>query len=161
MNKYSCSFGLCLASCTQPKKRRKRRRDKIYCYQSYKIDTSFTKQYVSQIRSVRNIEIEFRKDFTKHLCRWRTICKKVSYYLELCRNVSGRLLKAQSRSKGAEIELQNTKPLPRKKYSFQKRTVFGSSQLEQARAEVALAKLHLSSLKSERHLSELLTIPWN
>jgi membrane fusion protein (multidrug efflux system) len=54
------------------------------------------------------------------------------------------LLKAQAEVKGAEIELQNTKMLADKKLCLKTNKQWLLTKLQQAEAEVSLAKLHLS-----------------
>jgi membrane fusion protein (multidrug efflux system) len=110
------------------KKKKKKKKRQIYCYQSYKIDTSFTKQYVSQIRSVWNIEIRVQKGCYKHL-RDEGQYEIGQLLFRIMLECIRQLLKAQSRSQRRWDWITKYQTLARKKYSFQKRTVFGSSQL--------------------------------
>lgn len=111
------------------------------------MDTSFTKEYVSQIRSVRNIEIHAQeKGFLQNI------------YVDEGQFVkAGQLLfkimpslyeaeaeKAQAEVKAAEIELQNATSLAEKNVISKNEQALAQAKLEQAKAELAMAKVHLS-----------------
>lgn len=137
---------LCLISCTT-KKEEKEEEVKFTVTNPVKIDTSFTKQYVSQIRSVRNIEIRAQeKGYLQNIYVDEGQFVKAGQLL--FRIMPGlyqaELLKAQAEAKGAEIELQNAKTLADKNIVSKNEQALAQAKLEQARAEVALAKLHLS-----------------
>lgn len=141
--------GLCAlfyTSCTSEKKEK----EEIAHYtvtSPLKIDTSFTKEYVSQIKSVRNIEIRAQeKGYLQNI------------YVDEGQNVkAGQLLfkimpklyeaeyqKAQAEVKAEEIELQNAQTLADKKIVSKNELAIAQAKLEQARAEMNMAKLHLS-----------------
>jgi membrane fusion protein (multidrug efflux system) len=150
MNKILVFTGLiallCLTSCTT-KKEEKEEETKFIVTNPIKIDTSFTKQYVSQIRSVRNIEIRAQeKGYLQNI--YVDEGQYVNAGQLLFRIMPGmyqaELLKAQAEAKGAEIELQNAKTLADKNIVSRNEQSLAQAKLEQARAEVALAKLHLS-----------------
>lgn len=137
---------LCLISCTT-KKEAKEEVGKFTVTNPVEIDTSFTKQYVSQIRSVRNIEIRAQeKGYLQNIYVDEGQFVKAGQLL--FRIMPGmyqaELLKAQAEAKGAEIELQNAKTLADKNIVSKNEQALAQAKLEQARAEVALAKLHLS-----------------
>jgi membrane fusion protein (multidrug efflux system) len=137
---------LCLTSCTT-KKQEKEEVVKYNVTNPVIIDTSFTKQYVSQIRSVRNIEIRTQeRGFLQNIYVDEGQFVKAGQLL--FRIMPGLyqadLLKAQAEAKGAEIELQNAKTLADKNIVSKNEQALAQAKLEQARAEVALAKLHLS-----------------
>jgi membrane fusion protein (multidrug efflux system) len=137
---------LSLASCTT-KKEEKEEAVKFSVTNPVKIDTSFTKQYVSQIRSIRNIEIRAQeKGFLQNIYVDEGQFVKAGQVL--FRIMPGlyqaELLKAQAEAKAAEIELQNAKTLADKNIVSKNEQAVAQAKLEQARAEVALAKLHLS-----------------
>jgi membrane fusion protein (multidrug efflux system) len=137
---------LCLISCTT-KKEEKEEEVKFTVTNPVRIDTSFTKQYVSQIRSVRNIEIRAQeKGYLQNIYVDEGQFVKAGQLL--FRIMPGlyqaELLKAQAEAKGAEIELQNAKTLADKNIVSKNEQALAQAKLEQARAEVALAKLHLS-----------------
>ena len=104
---------LCLTSCTS-KKEEKEEAGKFTVTSPLKIDTSFTKEYVSQIRSVRNIEIRAQeKGFLQNIYVDEGQFVKAGQVLFriMPKMYEAELLKAQAEAKAAEIELQNTKTL--------------------------------------------------
>ena len=112
-----------------------------------KIDTSFTKEYVSQIRSVRNIELRAQEkgylqniyvDEGQHVKAGQLLFRIMPKLYE------AELLKAQAEAKAAEIEVQNTKTLSDKNVVSKNELALARAKLDQAKAEVSLAKLHLS-----------------
>ena len=112
-----------------------------------KIDTSFTKEYVSQIRSVRNIELRAQEkgylqniyvDEGQHVKAGQLLFRIMPKMYE------AELLKAQAEAKAAEIEVQNTKMLSDKNVVSKNELALARAKLDQAKAEVSLAKLHLS-----------------
>lgn len=112
-----------------------------------RIDTSFTKQYVSQIKSVRNIEIRAQeKGFLQNIYVDEGQYVKVGQILFriMPKMYEAELLKAQAEMKAAQIELQNTKTLADKNIVSKNEQALAMTKLQQAQAEVALAKLHLS-----------------
>jgi membrane fusion protein (multidrug efflux system) len=137
---------LSLASCTT-KKEEKEEESKFTVTNPVKIDTSFTKQYVSQIKSVRNIEIRAQeKGFLQNIYVDEGQFVKAGQVLFriMPKMYEAELLKAKAEEKAAEIELQNTKNLADKNIVSKSEQAIAQAKLEQARAEVSLAKLHLS-----------------
>ncbi|MDX6191237.1 efflux RND transporter periplasmic adaptor subunit [Flavobacterium sp. Fl-318] len=137
---------LCLTSCTS-KKEEKEEVEKFTVTNPVKIDTSFTKQYVSQIKSVRNIEIRAQeKGFLQNIYVDEGQFVKAGQILFriMPKMYEAELLKAQAEQKAAEIELQNTKTLADKNIVSRNEQAVAMSKLQAAKAEVALAKLHLS-----------------
>ena len=112
-----------------------------------RIDTSFTKQYVSQIKSVRNIEIRaLEKGFLQNIYvdEGQYVKEGQILFRIMPKMYQVELLKAQAELKGAEIELQNTKALADKNIVSKNEQAMAVTKLQQAQAEVSLAKLHLS-----------------
>ncbi|MBW4361526.1 efflux RND transporter periplasmic adaptor subunit [Flavobacterium taihuense] len=137
---------LSLASCTT-KKEEKEEAGTFTVTNPVQIDTSFTKQYVSQIRSVRNIEIRAQeKGYLQNIYVDEGQFVKAGQVLFriMPKMYEAELLKAQAEAKGAEIELQNAKSLADKNIVSKSEQAMAQAKLEQAKAEVALAKLHLS-----------------
>jgi len=137
---------LCLTSCTT-KKEEKEEAGKFTVTNPVRIDTSFTKQYVSQIRSVRNIEIRAQeKGFLQNIYvdEGQFVRAGQVLFKIMPKMYEAELLKAQAEAKGAEIELQNAKSLADKNIVSKSEQAIAQAKLEQAKAEVALAKLHLS-----------------
>lgn len=77
---------VCLTSCTS-KKEEKEEVEKFTVTNPVRIDTSFTKEYVSQIKSVRNIELRAQeKGFLQNIyVDEGQFVKKGNCYLKLCR----------------------------------------------------------------------------
>jgi membrane fusion protein (multidrug efflux system) len=137
---------LCLTSCTT-KKEEKEEVETFVVTNPVKIDTSFTKQYVAQIKSVQNIEIRAQeKGFLQNIYVDEGQFVKAGQVLFriMPKIYEAELLKAQAEAKAAEIELLNTKTLSDKNIVSKSEQAIAQAKLEQTKAEVALAKVHLS-----------------
>ncbi|KQC01985.1 hemolysin D [Pedobacter sp. Hv1] len=150
MKKTLMLAGLCAllahTSCTQ-KKQEKEEVTKYTVTSPLKIDTSFTKEYVSQIRSVRNIEIRAQeKGFLQQIFvdEGQTVKAGQLLFKIMPKMYEAELLKAQAEVKAAEIEMQNTKTLVDKNVVSKNELAMAMAKLDQAKAGVSLAKLHLS-----------------
>lgn len=111
------------------------------------VDTSFTKEYVSQIRSVRNIEIRAQeKGFLQNVYvdEGQYVSAGQLLFKIMPKIYEAELLKAQAEAQAAQIELQNAKMLADKNVVSKSEQAMAQAKLEQAKAEVALAKVHLS-----------------
>lgn len=129
------------------KKEEKEEAGKYVATSPLKIDTSFTKEYVSQIRSVRNIEIRAQeKGFLQNIYVDEGQFVKAGQLLFkiMPKMYEAELLKAEAEAKAAEIELQNATTLVDKNVISKNEQAMAQAKLDQARAEMALAKLHLS-----------------
>ncbi len=137
---------LYLTSCTS-KKEEKEETGKFTVTNPIAIDTSFTKEYVSQIRSIRNIEVRAQeKGFLQNIYvdEGQFVKEGQVLFRIMPKMYEAELLKAQSESKAAEIELLNAKTLADKNIVSKSEQALAQAKLEKARAEVAMAKLHLS-----------------
>lgn len=137
---------LCLASCTS-KKEEKEEASNFTVTNPLRIDTSFTKEYVSQIKSVRNIEIRAQeKGYLQNIYvdEGQSVKAGQLLFRIMPKIYEAELLKAQAEAKASEIELQNAKMLADKNVVSKNEQAMAQAKLEQARAEVSLAKLHLS-----------------
>ena len=137
---------LSLVSCTT-KKQEKVEEDKFTVTNPVRMDTSFTKEYVSQIRSVRNIEIRAQeKGFLQdiYVDEGQYVSAGQLLFRIMPKIYEAELLKAQSEAQAAQIELQNAKMLADKNVVSKSEQAMAQAKLEQAKAEVSLAKLHLS-----------------
>ena len=150
MNKNAIFTGLfallCLISCTT-KKEEKEEAVKFTVTSPAVIDTSFTKEYVSQIHSVRNIEIRAQeKGFLQNIYvdEGQSVKAGQVLFRIMPKMYEAELLKAQSEEKAAEIELLNAKMLADKNVVSKSEQAIAQAKLEQAKAEVSMAKLHLS-----------------
>jgi len=137
---------LCQAAC-KAKTQEKEEESKYAVTSPIRMDTSFTKEYVSQIRSVRNIEIRAQeKGFLQNIYVDEGQFVKAGQVLFriMPKMYEAELLKAQAEGKAAEIELQNAKTLAEKNIVSKNEQAMAQAKLDQANAEIALAKLHLS-----------------
>ncbi|PTS91828.1 efflux RND transporter periplasmic adaptor subunit [Flavobacterium sp. HMWF030] len=137
---------VCLTSCST-KKEEKEEAEKFTATNPVVLDTSFVKEYVSQIKSVRNIEIRAQeKGFLQNIyVDEGQFVKKGQLLFKIMPNMyQAELLKAQAEQKSVEIELQNSKLLADKNIVSKNELSVAQAKLQSAKAEVALAKLHLS-----------------
>lgn len=150
MNKKIMLLGaialLSLVGCST-KKEEKEEVGKFTVTNPVQIDTSFTKEYVSQIRSVRNIEIRAQeRGFLQNIYvdEGQYVAAGQLLFRIMPKMYEAELLKAQAEAQAAEIELQNTKKLADKNVVSKSEQAIAQAKLQGAKAEVALAKLHLS-----------------
>lgn len=112
-----------------------------------KVDTSYTREYVSQIKSVRNIEIRAQeKGYLQDIYVDEGQFVKAGQLLFriMPKIYEAELLKAQAEAKIAGIELQNTRILADRNVVSKNELAMAEARLDQANAEMALAKVHLS-----------------
>jgi membrane fusion protein (multidrug efflux system) len=149
MKRISLFTGIALSlliSCTQ-KKEKKEEVDKFAVTNPVRMDTSFTKEFVSQIRSIRNIELRAQeKGFLQNIYvdEGQFVHAGQLLFRIMPKVYEAELLKAKAEAKSAEIELQNAKTLADKNVVSRNEQALAQAKLEMAKAEVALAKLHLS-----------------
>lgn len=137
---------LCLVSCTTQTEK-KEEAGKFTVTEPVVVDTAFTKEYVSQIRSVRNIELRAQeKGYLQHIYvdEGQFVQQGQLLFRIMPKMYEAELLKAKAEAKAAEIELQNTKTLTAKNIISKNEQAVAQAKLDQANAEMALAKLHLS-----------------
>ena len=137
---------VCLTSCNN-KVAQKEEDGKYTVTNPVSIDTSFTKEYVSQIRSVKNIEIRAQeKGFLQNVYVDEGQFVKAGQVLFriMPKAYQAELLKAQGEADAASIELQNAKTLSDKNIVSKSEQLIAQAKLQQAKAEVEMAKLHLS-----------------
>jgi membrane fusion protein (multidrug efflux system) len=135
-----------LSSCTAQKEK-KEEVIRFTVTSPLRMDTSFTKEYVSQIRSVRNIELRAQeKGYLQNIYVDEGQFVKAGQILfrVMPKLYEAELLKARAEAKAAEIELQNAKTLADKNIVSKNEQAMAQAKLDQANAEIALAKLHLS-----------------
>jgi membrane fusion protein (multidrug efflux system) len=140
------AVALCQLSCTT-KKDTKEEVTRYTVTSPLQKDTSFTKQYVSQIRSVRNIEVRAQeKGYLQNIYvdEGQYVKAGQPLFRIMPKLYEAELLKAQAEARAAEIELQNTKALADKNVISRNEQAVAQAKLDQARAEISLAKLHLS-----------------
>lgn len=150
MKKIVMLSGVCAllyqTGCT-PKKEEKEEVSNYAVTSPIRLDTSFTKEYVSQIKSIRNIEIRAQeKGFLQNIYVDEGQAVKAGQLLFriMPKMYEAEYLKAQAEAKAQEIELQNTRALADKNIVSKNELAVAQAKLDQAKAEMSLAKLHLS-----------------
>ncbi|MEI6408223.1 MAG: efflux RND transporter periplasmic adaptor subunit [Bacteroidota bacterium] len=138
-----------LQSCTNAsaEKEKKEEVTKFIVTSPVTMDTSFTKEYVSQIRSVRNIEVHAQeKGFLQNIyVDEGQFVKSGQLLFKIMPNLyDAELQKADAEVKAAEIELQNATALAEKNVISKNEQALAQAKLEQAKAERSMAKVHLS-----------------
>ncbi|MBI2731684.1 MAG: efflux RND transporter periplasmic adaptor subunit [Sphingobacteriales bacterium] len=112
-----------------------------------RVDTSFTKEYVAQIQSIKNIEVRAQEkgylqsinvDEGRYVHADQVLFKIVPTVYE------AELLKAQAAVKKAELELLNSKILSDKNIVSKSESAIAQAKLDEANADLKLAQLHLS-----------------
>src|SRR6478736_3089436 len=145
---FTCLVGLIYQTGYTPKAEKKEEEEIKYSATSpIHIDTSFEKEYVSQIRSVRNIEIRAQeKGFLEkiYVDEGQFVKAGQTLFRIMPKMYEAELMKAQAEGKAAEIELQNTKLLSDKNVVSKNELAMAQAKLDQANAEIAIAKIHLS-----------------
>lgn len=137
---------LCHTSCTS-KKTEKEEESKYTVTNPVRMDTSFTKEYVAQIRSIRNVELRAQeKGFLQNIYvdEGQFVRAGQTLFKIMPKLYEAELQKAQAEAKAAEIELLNAKTLADKNIVSKNEQALAQAKLEQARAEISLAKTHLS-----------------
>ena len=150
MNRIIMLLGLyalmCFTSC-KPKEEVKEETPKYAVTTPLKVDTTFAKEYVSQIKSVRNIEIRaLEKGYLQQIYvdEGQFVRSGQLLFKIMPKIYEAELLKAVAEAKASDIEFQNTKLLSDKNIVSKNELLMARSKVDQARAEVALAKLYLS-----------------
>ncbi len=142
------SFGAILyaSSCTS-KAEEKEETYKYLVTSPLQVDTSYTKEYVSQIRSVRNIEIRAQeKGFLQNIYvdEGQAVSAGQLLFRIMPKIYEAEYQKAQAEVKAAEIELSNTKALADKNIVSKNELAMAHAKLDQAKAQASLARTHLS-----------------
>lgn len=139
---------LCFASCKSSRKEEEKEGETKYLVTTpVKMDTSVTKEYVSQIRSFRNIELRAQeKGYLQNIyVDEGQFVKEGQLLFKIMPKVyEAELEKAQAEAQAAEIELQNTKSLADKNVVSKNELAMAQANLAKAKAELSLAKVHLA-----------------
>ncbi|HRK53782.1 MAG TPA: efflux RND transporter periplasmic adaptor subunit [Cyclobacteriaceae bacterium] len=153
MNKIALLISLCtlvcLANCTSSKEAS----DDIGKYEITSpivIDTSFTREYVTQIQSLQNIELRaMTKGFIQsiNVDEGQSVKSGQVLFTIMPKEYEAELEKAKAEANTAELEWLNTKTLAEKSIVSQTELAIAQAKLDQAKAEVALAELYLSFTK--------------
>jgi membrane fusion protein (multidrug efflux system) len=111
------------------------------------MDTSYTKEYVAQIQSLQNIEIRAKVegylesinvDEGQHVSAGQVL------FNIMPKEYQAELAKAKAEARAAEIEWQNVKTLAEKNIVSNSEVAMAQSKFDEAKAEEALAELHVS-----------------
>lgn len=140
-------YSLVFTSACSTKHQEKEEAGKYTATSPLKTDTSFTKEYVAQIQSEKNIEIRAQEkgylqsinvDEGQHVKAGQLLFKIMPKMFE------AEYLKAQAVVKEAELEMQNSKTLADKNIVAKSELAIKQAKLDEAKADLALAELHLS-----------------
>ncbi|MBL7743855.1 MAG: efflux RND transporter periplasmic adaptor subunit [Chitinophagaceae bacterium] len=140
-------FALFYTTSCSPAKKEKEEAGRFTVTSPLKTDTSFMKEYVSQIQSIRNIEVRAQEkgylqsinaDEGQYVHTGQVLFRIMPKMFE------AELLKAQAAMKEAELELLNTKTLADKNIISKTEQAIAEAKLDEAKADRALAQLHLS-----------------
>jgi membrane fusion protein, multidrug efflux system len=152
MNKTSlvisiCSF-ICLTACNSKKEEEKKEEQGKFTVTSpLLMDTSFTKEYVAEIQSLQNIEIRAKVDGyleSINVDEGQHVTAGQLLFTIRPKEYEAELQKAKAEAKTAELEMQNVKTLADKNIVSQTELAMAVAKLDQAKAEQAIAELHLS-----------------
>jgi membrane fusion protein (multidrug efflux system) len=136
---------LCLSSC-ETHKQEKHEEATFLVTNPVKKDTSITKDYVSQIHSIRHIELRaLEKGYLKSISVDEgQHVKKGQQMFQIMPNIyQAELQKAKAEAKVAEIELQNTQLLADGNVVSPNELAMANANLDKANADVMLAQTHL------------------
>ncbi|WP_040756334.1 efflux RND transporter periplasmic adaptor subunit [Winogradskyella psychrotolerans] len=149
MNKITIFTGLfmliSLASCEEHKEE-KHEESTFLVTNPIKKDTTLIKDYVSQIHSIRHIELRaLEKGYLKNISIDEgQHVKKGQQLFQIMPNIyQAELNKAKAESKVAQIELANTQLLADGNVVSPNELAMAQANLEKANAEVSLAQTHL------------------
>jgi membrane fusion protein, multidrug efflux system len=112
-----------------------------------KMDTTATKEYVCQIRSIRNIEVKAQeKGYLERVYVDEGQFVKAGQLLfKIMPNLyQAELEKADAEAQAADIEVQNTQSLADRNVVSKNELALANAKAKRAKAELALAKTHLA-----------------
>lgn len=142
----SLAITLCQIGCTS-KKEEKKEKEKFTATSPVQMDTTIRKDFVSQIRSFRNIELRAQeKGYLEQIFvdEGQFVHKGQLLFRIMPKMYEAEYRKSSAEVNVAEIEVQNTKTLADKNVVSPNELAMAKAKLEQAKAEAAIAKLHLS-----------------
>ena len=112
-----------------------------------KLDTTYKKDYVSQIKSVRNIELRaMERGYLEQILvdEGQTVRKGQLMFKIMPRMFEAELKKAKAEVNLAEIEVQNAKNLADKNIVSANEYAMAKAKLEKTKAEYDVSRLHLT-----------------
>lgn len=137
---------LCHLGCTS-KKETKEEVTNYTVTTPLKIDTSFDKEYVSQIKAVRNVEIRSQeKGYLEkiYVDEGQSVTAGQLLFRIMPKMYEAEMAKAKAEANMAEIELKNTTTLSNKNVVSKNELAMAQAKLAQAQADLSVARLHLS-----------------
>jgi membrane fusion protein, multidrug efflux system len=147
MKKIIASAGLLVllfqTSC-KPAKVEKEEASKYIATSAIRMDTSFEKQYVAQIKSIRNIEIRAQeKGFLQdiYVDEGQFVKAGMLLFRIMPKVYEAELQKEEAEMRAAEIELDNAKNLVAKNVISKNEQAMAQAKLDQAKAEVSFTEI--------------------
>ncbi len=138
---------LCLTSCQPKQEEATEGETKFLVTSPIALDTAITKEYVSQIRSIRNVELRAQEHGylqNVYVDEGQYVKAGQLLFRIMPRLYEAEMMKAQAEAKEAEIEVQNTKPLADKNVVSKNELALANAKYDKAKAELELAKTHLA-----------------
>lgn len=136
---------LCSAGCGA-RKEEKEHETKFSVTSPAKMDTSITKNYVCQIRSIQHIELRaMEKGYLQKIFvdEGQFVKQGQRMFQIMPMLYNAELQKAQAEANFAEIEYKNTESLASRNIVAPNELAMAKAKLDKANAELALAKVHL------------------
>ena len=153
MNKILLLICLCATvsfTACKAKKEEKTEAGKYTVTSPLLMDTSFKKDYVAEIQSLQNIEIRAKvKGFieTINVDEGQHVTAGQLLFTIRPREYEAELLKAKTKVRTAELEMQNVKTLAEKNIVSQTELALSVAKLDEVKAEESLAALFVSYTK--------------
>ncbi|MGN6508200.1 MAG: efflux RND transporter periplasmic adaptor subunit [Chitinophaga sp.] len=150
MKKILMLAGLCALLChtsCKPKEENKESHAKLVVTSPLKMDTTITKEYVCQIRSIRNIELRAQeKGYLEgiYVDEGQTVKAGQLLFKIMPRLYEAEALRAEAEAEAAGIEVKNTQALADRNVVSQNELALAKAKLKKAKAELALAQAHLA-----------------
>ncbi len=136
---------LCQTSCTT--KKEEELKTKFQVTSPLKMDTSITREYVCQIRSISHIELKaMERGYLQNILvdEGQFVKKGQLLFRIMPALFQAEVQKAQAEVRIAEIEYQNTKSLADRNVVSQNEFAMAKAKLDKANSELNLAQVHLS-----------------
>ncbi|MFN8250935.1 MAG: efflux RND transporter periplasmic adaptor subunit [Ferruginibacter sp.] len=139
--------GLLVTGCSQKEHKEEEAAGKYAATSPLIRDTSFTREYVAQLQSIKNIEIRAQeKGYLESIFtdEGRFVHAGQLLFRIMPKMYEAEKLKAAAAVKEAELELLNAKTLADKNIISKSEQALKQAKLDEAKAELALAEFHLS-----------------
>lgn len=136
---------LCITSCLSHKEEKKEE-TKFLVTSPIRMDTSISKDYVCQVRSIQHIEMRaLEKGYLQEIFvdEGQFVKKGQLMFQIMPMLYKAELQKAQAEANFVEIEYQNTAKLAESNVVAPNELALAKAKLEKAKAELALAQVHL------------------